>query len=286
MVLGDMNQESIKKNFPAPRRCPQHLLNPIHNTESVRTQDTPRTKAMEDQKSNVVLRRQQVTAEETRPMLPGPGPGPSNQSHRTGGGGGGPTSSMFRFDFRDRRDVSAKRKYRVNVPTKLILTLVFVFLIAPLSIFMYKEKHIHDKRYEGHYKSEKFVNVDTNEVLSHLVPSVQAQSNETDGSSHTKDNNADSNADKTGDNNVENNSNNDADNNSNNDADNNSDKTADKFAENNVENNADKNVELDSDNNAENAANEIGSGMNITETVPQNSDKEEGTDIADEQGNR
>jgi hypothetical protein len=129
---------------------------------------------------NVVSRRQQAAAaasqnEEMRPMLP------QQQAHKPQHVSPPPRSgqslflpsSMLQYSVRDKTAAAAKRRYNVNIPTRMIVILVLVFMIAPLMIFFYKEFHIHDDHNEPHFKPEKFVNVDTNDVLSHLLDNKQ-----------------------------------------------------------------------------------------------------------------
>jgi hypothetical protein len=59
-----------------------------------------------------------------------------------------------------------QRKFHVDIPRRLLVILAAIFLIAPILIFLHKEAHIHDHHDEAHFKSEKFVNVDTEAVLS------------------------------------------------------------------------------------------------------------------------
>jgi hypothetical protein len=42
-------------------------------------------------------------------------------------------------------------------------------MVVPLLIFFYKEAHIHENHDEAHFKPEKFINVDTHDVLSHFL---------------------------------------------------------------------------------------------------------------------
>jgi hypothetical protein len=127
---------------------------------------------------NVVSRRQQAAAasntnEEMRPMLPQQQQQQQQQlqghkPHVLPGQSFLP-SSMLQYSVRDKSDAAAKRRYNVNIPSRMIAVLVLVFMIAPLMTFFYKEVHIHDEHHQPHYKSEKFVNVDTQDVLSHLL---------------------------------------------------------------------------------------------------------------------
>lgn len=68
----------------------------------------------------------------------------------------------------DKDDYHGKRKYRVNLPTRMLFILAMVFVAVPLLVFFYKEVHIHEDHDHAHYKAEKFVNVDTNQMLSNL----------------------------------------------------------------------------------------------------------------------
>jgi len=70
------------------------------------------------------------------------------------------------FSFRDHSDAAAKRRFQVKVPCRLLAVLLLVFLIVPGLIFLQKEMHIHEDHYESHYKTEKYVNVKTEEVFS------------------------------------------------------------------------------------------------------------------------
>ena len=67
------------------------------------------------------------------------------------------------FSVRDRSDVTGKRRFQVKLPCRLMVVLTLVFLILPGLIFIQRELHIHDHN-TSHYKTEKFVNVDTKEV--------------------------------------------------------------------------------------------------------------------------
>lgn len=55
--------------------------------------------------------------------------------------------------------------YKVNLPTRMLVILGLVFLAVPMIIFGYKEVHIHDEGHP-HYKQEKFVNVNTQDVFA------------------------------------------------------------------------------------------------------------------------
>lgn len=78
--------------------------------------------------------------------------------------------SMFQIKVRDKKDASAKKKFQVNVPTKMLVILGLVFFFAPLSVFFYKEKHLHENHdHEPHFKQQKFVNVDKEQALAHFV---------------------------------------------------------------------------------------------------------------------
>ena len=72
--------------------------------------------------------------------------------------------SHFDFSYRDRTDVTAKRRYQVKVPIQLMAILGLVFLLIPGLIFLQKEMHIHEDHHVSHYKTEKYVNVNTKEV--------------------------------------------------------------------------------------------------------------------------
>lgn len=69
------------------------------------------------------------------------------------------------FSFRDFSDATAKRRFQVKVPCRLLLVLILVFLLIPGLIFLYKEFHIHENHFESHYKTEKYINVKTDEVF-------------------------------------------------------------------------------------------------------------------------
>lgn len=79
---------------------------------------------------------------------------------------GGLPTLFHKFDVRDRKDASAKRRFRVNLPKPMLVVLTVIFLIVPMLIFFYKEVHMGHN--EAHYKSEKFINVDTHDVMSHF----------------------------------------------------------------------------------------------------------------------
>jgi len=70
------------------------------------------------------------------------------------------------FSFRDHSDATAKRRFQVKVPCRLLAVLSLVFIIVPGLIFLQKEMHIHEDHYESHFKTEKYVNVKTEEVFS------------------------------------------------------------------------------------------------------------------------
>lgn len=76
--------------------------------------------------------------------------------------------SMFQIKVRDKSDASAKKKFQVNVPSKMLVVLGLVFLLMPLSVFYYKEKHIHEDHHEAHFKQQKFVNVDKKQALANF----------------------------------------------------------------------------------------------------------------------
>jgi len=94
----------------------------------------------------------------------------SNLNLVSGGLGQATTSSgvvlpkHLDFSFRDRSDVTAKRRFQVKVPYGLMIVLALVFLILPGLIFIHKELHIHDEHYQSHFKTEKYINVDTKGV--------------------------------------------------------------------------------------------------------------------------
>ena len=77
---------------------------------------------------------------------------------------------LKQFNVRDKTDASGKRRlFQVNVPPKLMMLLGLVFLAVPLLLFLYKEVHIHDiDEHHVHFKPEKFLNVDTEDVFSQL----------------------------------------------------------------------------------------------------------------------
>ena len=70
----------------------------------------------------------------------------------------------FDFSYRDKKDVTAKRRFQVKVPYRLMVILALVFLLIPGMMFVHKELHIHDDYYVNHFKTEKYVNVNTKEV--------------------------------------------------------------------------------------------------------------------------
>jgi hypothetical protein len=64
------------------------------------------------------------------------------------------------------RKQQPQRKFHVDIPSRLLIVLAMIFLIVPILIFLHKEAHIHEDHHRSHYKTEKFVNVDTESVLS------------------------------------------------------------------------------------------------------------------------
>jgi hypothetical protein len=70
------------------------------------------------------------------------------------------------FSYRDPSDATAKRRFQVKVPTKILIVLALVFLFIPGLIFLHKEMHIHEDHYESHFKTEKYIHVNTDEVFS------------------------------------------------------------------------------------------------------------------------
>jgi hypothetical protein len=97
--------------------------------------------------------------------------------------------NMLQFKVRDKKDVSAKRRFQVNIPRQYMVMLLLIFFIAPLLLFFYKEIHIHDDH--EHYKAERFINVDTQDVLSHMFDfqnhTMSADNNDVKGKSTTGD---------------------------------------------------------------------------------------------------
>mmetsp|Transcript_18541 Transcript_18541/g.45924 ORF Transcript_18541/g.45924 Transcript_18541/m.45924 type:complete len:186 (-) Transcript_18541:68-625(-) len=77
--------------------------------------------------------------------------------------------SMFQIKVRDKNDATAKKKFQVNVPTRMLVVLGLVFVLMPMSVFFYKEKHLHEDHHEPHFKQQKFVNVDKKQALAHFV---------------------------------------------------------------------------------------------------------------------
>lgn len=71
-----------------------------------------------------------------------------------------------------KKSTASSRKFHVDVPRRLLVILAMIFLIAPLIIFLHKEAHIHEDHDEGHFKAEKFVNVDTESILSQFRVNV------------------------------------------------------------------------------------------------------------------
>jgi hypothetical protein len=120
-------------------------------------------------KRNVVSRRPQASAEEMRPFLPTPSLSTPSKPSVIPPPRSGQLPSRFHIDVRDKRDASAKRRFRVNLPKPILAILVLVFVVVPLLIFFYKEVHIHENHDEAHFKPEKFINVDTHDVLSHFL---------------------------------------------------------------------------------------------------------------------
>lgn len=82
---------------------------------------------------------------------------------------------MFQIKVHD-RSATAKKKFQVNVPTKMLCILGLIFLLMPISVFWYKEKHIHEDHHNPHFRQQKFVNVDQKQALAHFK---ENQNNET-----------------------------------------------------------------------------------------------------------
>lgn len=70
------------------------------------------------------------------------------------------------FSYRDPSDATAKRRFQVKVPTKLLGALALVFILIPGLIFLHKEIHIHEDHYESHFRTEKYIDVNTDEMFS------------------------------------------------------------------------------------------------------------------------
>jgi hypothetical protein len=131
---------------------------------------------MEDSKKRTnVSRRPQAAAEEMRPMLPKVAAPPRS----------GQLTLPPRLHFGGGKGDDDKHKYRVSLPTNMILVLAVVFVIVPLLIFFYKEVHIHEDHHYPHYKSEKFINVDTHDVMSHFRDNHHHQSSRSHSSSNS-----------------------------------------------------------------------------------------------------
>lgn len=63
-----------------------------------------------------------------------------------------------------------KQQYKVNLPTRMLVILGLIFLVVPVIIFGYKEVHIHDDHQgQSHYKTQKFVNVNTEDVFANFA---------------------------------------------------------------------------------------------------------------------
>jgi hypothetical protein len=66
----------------------------------------------------------------------------------------------------DDHSVNSKRKYKVNLPARMLCILAMIFLLVPLVIFGYRETHLNGTTKQGpHFKVEKYVNVNTEDVL-------------------------------------------------------------------------------------------------------------------------
>jgi hypothetical protein len=128
--------------------------------------------------NNVVSRRgghpQAATSDEVQPMLPATtntGSGHHHPAPPRSAQFGLPTLSTTTPD--EKLDDHHKRRYRVNLPIRMLAVLVMVFLAVPLMVFFYKEVHIHDGHDEAHFKPEKLVNVNTQDVISQFSNHAQ-----------------------------------------------------------------------------------------------------------------
>lgn len=110
----------------------------------------------------VVSRRLAPTNEEVRPLVPSKSPG-GGKSNPPGPPRSGQFGVLPQYNNTEKDDHN-KRRYRVNVPYRMLCVLAMVFLLIPLLIFFYKETHIHKEH--DHFKPERYVNVNTQDVLS------------------------------------------------------------------------------------------------------------------------
>ena len=54
-----------------------------------------------------------------------------------------PNAGLFEIYHRDKSDATAKRAFRVQVPMRMIYWTCSIFIILPLTIFLWKEIHLH-----------------------------------------------------------------------------------------------------------------------------------------------
>jgi hypothetical protein len=85
------------------------------------------------------------------------------------------------FSYRDPSDATAKRRFQVKVPTKLLGVLALIFILIPGLIFLHKEIHIHEDHYESHFRTEKYIHVNTDEMFSKF----RLATNQTDATTTT-----------------------------------------------------------------------------------------------------
>jgi hypothetical protein len=97
-------------------------------------------------------------------FLMGVATGLSTRNNNAAGSASAVLPKHVDFSYRDRKDVTAKRRYQVKVPCRLMVILALVFVLFPGLIFIHKELHIHDDYSMTHFKTEKYVNVNTKEV--------------------------------------------------------------------------------------------------------------------------
>jgi hypothetical protein len=139
---------------------------------------------------NVVSRRGghpqtlQASSDEVQPMLPAKGITISKGGHAAA-----PRSGPFAFPtlfVNDDKDGHDRRRFKVSLPTRMLLILVMVFLAVPLMVFFYKEVHIHEAHDEAHFKPEKFVNVNTHDVISQFSNHAQEVKHQHEKKHHEK----------------------------------------------------------------------------------------------------
>ena len=92
--------------------------------------------------------------------------------------------SMFKIKLQDKSDVSAKKKFQVKVPTRMLIILALVFVVVPVLIFLYKEAHIHENHHEAHFKTKKFIGVDSKDTFKHFLDNRQNRTSSKSGASN------------------------------------------------------------------------------------------------------